>query len=49
MSCEICGGGLMWLGNLGSVTWWRCRNCGMDQSCPCTECAPEPEEEGEVD
>ena len=28
MECSICGGDLIYLGGLGSVDWFRCRNCG---------------------
>ena len=27
--CSLCGGSLMTLGVLGSLTWLRCRACGM--------------------
>jgi predicted nucleic acid-binding Zn ribbon protein len=32
--CSMCGGPLVELGSLGSVTHYRCRNCGMDFSKP---------------
>jgi hypothetical protein len=28
--CRLCGGALALLGDLGSLRWLRCRNCGMD-------------------
>ena len=28
--CPYCGGPGMLLGVLGTVTWFRCRNCGID-------------------
>jgi len=33
MECECCGGEMMLLGVLGSLSHFRCRNCGMDASC----------------
>jgi len=30
--CEACDGPLACLGNLGVRVWYRCRNCGLDQS-----------------
>jgi len=30
--CPECGGPLAELGSLGSKTWYRCQNCGMDSS-----------------
>jgi tRNA(Ile2) C34 agmatinyltransferase TiaS len=30
--CRICGGFLKWLGRLGKKTWFRCEDCGTDQS-----------------
>ena len=32
MECQVCGGELMELGGLGSLIWYRCRNCGMECS-----------------
>jgi hypothetical protein len=32
--CWFCGGALYWIGQLGSVGWRRCRDCGADQSDP---------------
>ena len=32
MVCSSCGGYLAELGNLGNKTWYRCRNCGMEES-----------------
>lgn len=30
--CEICDDGLVFcLGTLGNLTWFKCRNCGMEQ------------------
>jgi predicted Zn-ribbon and HTH transcriptional regulator len=28
--CPACGGSPNLLGNLGKVTWWRCRDCGIE-------------------
>lgn len=39
-NCVMCGGELMPMGQLGSLTWAKCRNCGAEQSV-------EPEEEDE--
>lgn len=33
MSCEQCGGVLALLGTLGRLTWFRCVQCGWQQSC----------------
>jgi tRNA(Ile2) C34 agmatinyltransferase TiaS len=30
--CKVCGGVLEILGKLGRLTWYRCRNCGMEFS-----------------
>lgn len=32
VSCEACGGPLNLLGQLGSLSHYRCRNCGVDAS-----------------
>lgn len=32
MRCSYCDGPLVSLGNLGNLSWYRCRDCGMDQS-----------------
>jgi hypothetical protein len=37
----ICGGPLVYLGTLGSLSWWRCRNCGQDHDIPTTDLDPE--------
>lgn len=31
-NCVTCGGGLVPMGQLGNLKWFRCRNCGMEQS-----------------
>lgn len=31
MYCACCGGELTYLGALGNLVWFRCRNCGADQ------------------
>ena len=28
--CPICGGELVWMGDLGKKTWYRCKGCGVD-------------------
>lgn len=28
-TCPMCGGPPVYLGILGSLTWFTCRNCGM--------------------
>jgi hypothetical protein len=28
--CDVCGGPLNFMGTLGAVEWYRCRNCGME-------------------
>ena len=30
--CQLCGGLLAFLGQLGLLLWFRCINCGMDFS-----------------
>lgn len=30
--CSACGGPLVYVGTLGNRAWFRCRNCGLDQS-----------------
>ena len=30
--CELCGGSLTFLGQLGRLRWFRCINCGMEFS-----------------
>lgn len=30
--CPMCKGPRMFLGQLGLMRWFRCRNCGMDFS-----------------
>ncbi len=30
--CEACNGELILLGSLGKREWFRCRDCGVDQS-----------------
>ena len=32
LTCSLCGGPLEELGNLGAKKWYRCRNCGADES-----------------
>lgn len=29
-SCGLCGGEAQPLGTLGKLTWYRCRDCGID-------------------
>jgi hypothetical protein len=36
-SCSVCGGESQVLGQLGNVTHYRCRNCGMDSMSPVYE------------
>ena len=36
--CPLCNGPLSFLGFLGKLGWFRCRNCGMDCSKPAEEC-----------
>ena len=31
-TCSACGGELTYMGALGFKRWYRCRNCGVDQS-----------------
>jgi hypothetical protein len=33
VKCPVCGGSLALLGQLGPLLWFRCINCGLDQSC----------------
>jgi len=35
LSCLLCEGPLMLLGDLGGLGWFRCRDCGMEFSRPC--------------
>jgi len=28
--CDVCGGPLNFMGTLGNLEWYRCRNCGME-------------------
>ncbi len=30
--CEVCGGPPVWLGQLGKLEHWSCRNCGNQWS-----------------
>ena len=32
LTCQLCGGTLMLLGQLGRLAWYRCRHCGFDFS-----------------
>lgn len=32
MTCDMCGGTLMPLGVLGRLSWFRCRQCGIEFS-----------------
>jgi len=32
-TCGLCGGPLVPLGQLGRLTWYRCRHCGMQFHC----------------
>lgn len=32
MNCGICNGELEYMGTLGELDHYRCRNCGMDSS-----------------
>ena len=41
--CETCGGPLVYLGDLGSLMWFKCRNCGLEQN---VEAADEPWDDG---
>lgn len=41
MECSMCGGPLDELGGLGSLMWYRCRNCGME----CNKSAKEVDDE----
>ncbi len=29
-NCKVCGGPLTFLGSLGKLGWFRCRDCGME-------------------
>ena len=31
-NCDMCGGILILLGQLGDVTWFRCEVCGWEQA-----------------
>lgn len=31
ITCSVCSGTCYCLGNMGSMVWFRCRGCGMDQ------------------
>jgi hypothetical protein len=31
-NCSCCGGELLYLGRLGGLYWYRCRDCGMEFS-----------------
>lgn len=38
MECPECGGDLGFLGVLGNVNWYQCRNCGVEvgkEACQC--------------
>jgi hypothetical protein len=41
MNCELCGGELVVMGQLGRLEWSRCRNCGMEFSSEAWEPTPE--------
>ena len=43
LGCEVCGGPLVVLGTLGTRDWFRCRNCGADQSVEAND--PDPDED----
>lgn len=30
-NCVLCGGPVVFLGQLGRIDWFRCRNCGAEQ------------------
>lgn len=40
--CDNCGGSCDYLGALGSVHWFRCEDCGLDQG-QTENGVPEPE------
>lgn len=37
MECKECTGTLMFLGLMGNMEHYRCRNCGLDQCQPASE------------
>lgn len=37
MQCQMCGGCLSYLGVLGYLTWWVCRDCGMQSFTECNK------------
>ena len=32
MNCKMCGGEAVRMGQLGDRVWYRCRDCGWEQS-----------------
>lgn len=32
LKCGLCGGLLVFLGLLGDLAWYRCRDCGLEYS-----------------
>jgi hypothetical protein len=32
IECGVCGGDAHYMGSLGPLDWYRCRNCGMEQN-----------------
>lgn len=44
MPCIMCGGEPMYLGDLGSHTWMRCRQCGIEWGIKTPKCFVPTEE-----
>ena len=49
MRCPICEGTGEYIGTLGNLDWYRCRNCGMEWSVQATVEELENEDEQETD
>ena len=45
--CPVCGGDPVPLGQLGSLVWCRCRQCGMDFNFTPDEVDDEGDDEGD--
>lgn len=39
VECHACGGPLVYLGVLGTLVHFRCRDCGLMQDCPAIDLA----------
>ena len=42
--CKVCGGPVILMGIMGTLAYYRCRNCGMEQFSRTSDPDPDPED-----